>query len=269
MTPRRSAAFFDFDGTLIRGDSQAMEARRRFSHERHPTALALRLIPTMLIGVLAGSGVVSQRVHNQAYLRTYRGRKEADLMKQGGSLFEKKIRRAFIPQALDYMAAHRLAGDAIVIVSAAPYHILAPVEKYLKPDFLDFLICTRLETDTLGRCTGRSQGAICIGSEKAKRIRDLATCHRLNLAAAYAYSDHHVDLPMLATVGHPQVLNPTKRLEKTARRHGWTIHQFMNMNKPYDVSGITEIYKAQRGKMPQPNQCQRASKSLSVSNPLV
>lgn len=250
MTPRRSVAFFDFDGTLIWGESQAMEAHRRFHHERHPTELALRLIPTMVIGLLSGLGVVSQRVYNQAYLKTYRGSKEADLMKQGESLFEKKIRRTFIPHALDYIAAHRMAGDAIVIVSAAPYHILAPVEKYLKPDFL---ICTRLETDTLGRCTGRSQGAICIGAEKAKRIRELAARHRLDLATAYAYSDHHADLPMLIAVGHPQVVNPTKRLENLARRHGWTIHQFMNMNKPNDGAGITEIYKALRGKMPQPN----------------
>jgi HAD superfamily hydrolase (TIGR01490 family) len=224
VTAQRPAAFFDFDGTLIRADSQAMEVFQRFRHERHPAVFALRLIPTVVIGVLAGLGLVSQRVHNQAYLRTYLGSKAVDLMKIGEDLFEKKIRRAFIPQALDIMAAHRRAGDAIVIVSAAPHHILTPVQKYLKPDFL---ICTRLKTDTYGCCTGRPQGAICIGAEKTKRIRDLAASHRLDLAAAHAYSDHHVDLPMLTTVGHPHVVNPARRLEKTARKHGWPIHQFM------------------------------------------
>lgn len=222
LTPQRPAAFFDFDGTLIRGDSQAMEASQRLRRERHPAAIALRLIPTMVIGALAGLGLVSQRVQNQAYLRTYRGSKTADLMQQAEDLFEKIIRRAFMPQALDIMAAHRRAGDAVVIVSATAHHILTPVENYLKPDFL---ICTRLETDALGRCTGRSRGAICIGAEKANRIRDLAACHRLDLAAAHAYSDHHVDVPMLTTVGHPQAVNPSKRLESTARKHGWPIHQ--------------------------------------------
>lgn len=223
VTLQRRAAFFDFDGTLIRGDSQAMEASRRLRRERHPVPFALRLIPTMVIGILAGLGSVSQRAQNMAYLRTYRGSKEADLIQQAEDLFEEKIRRAFLPRALDLIAAHRSAGDTIVIVSATPHHILAPVETHLKPDFL---ICTQLETDPFGYCTGRAQDTICIGAEKAKRIRDLAACRHLDLAAAHAYSDHYVDLPMLTAVGHPHVVNPGRRLQNTARKHGWPIHHF-------------------------------------------
>lgn len=223
VTPRRRAAFFDFDGTLIRGDSQAMEVTWRLRHQRRPALFALRLLPAMVIGLLAGSALVSQRRHNRVYLRTYRGSEAVDLVKQGEALFRRRVRRAFMPQVLDIMAGHRRTGDAIAIVSAAPHHILAPVATYLKPDFL---ICTRLETDPLGRCTGRSQGAICIGAEKAERIQELAACHHLDLPAAHAYSDHHADLPMLTSVGHPQVVNPSKRLENTARKHGWPIHRF-------------------------------------------
>lgn len=223
MTLSRRAAFFDFDGTLIQGDSQAMEASLRLRQERHPAVLALRLVPAMAIGVLAGWGLVSQRWHNQAYTGTYRGSHEADLVKRGKELFEEKIRPAFLPRALDLMAAHRKGGDAIVIVSATPHHLLAPVAADLKPDFL---ICTRLETDPLGCCTGRPLGAICIGAEKARRIRNLAARHHLDLASAHAYSDHHVDLPMLTGVGHPHAVNPARRLETIARRHGWPVHHF-------------------------------------------
>jgi HAD superfamily hydrolase (TIGR01490 family) len=222
VTSHRRAAFFDFDGTLIRGDSQVMEVTWRLRHQRYPERFALRLIPTMILGLLAGLGLASQRAQNQAYLSTYRGSKEIDLVEQGEAFFQRKIRHAFIPQVLEIMAAHRRAGDAVVIVSATPHHILAPVATYLKPDYL---ICTRLETDPFGRCTGRSLGAICIGVEKAKRIRDLAACHQLDLAAGYAYSDHHVDLPMLTSVGQPQVVNPSKRLENIACKCDWAIHR--------------------------------------------
>jgi HAD superfamily hydrolase (TIGR01490 family) len=222
VAPRRRAAFFDFDGTLIRGDSQTMEAIRRLRQPRHRALSALRLIPTTAIGLMAAVGVVSQRMQCHAYIKTYRGSKQTDLIEQGEALFESNIRRAFIPHALEIVAAHRRTGDAIVIVSATPQHILAPVAKYLKPDSL---ICTRLEADGLGRCTGRSLGAICIGIEKATRIRELAACHRLDLAAAHAYCDHPADLPMLTSVGHPHVVNPSKRLAKIARRHGWPIHR--------------------------------------------
>jgi HAD superfamily hydrolase (TIGR01490 family) len=221
VRPQRRAAIFDFDGTLIRGDSQAMEVIRRLRHHHRPALFAFRLIPIMTLGLLAGSGLVSQHAQNQAYLKTYRGSKAVDLGKQAEELFQKKIRRAFMPHILNIMATHRRAGDAIVIVSATPNHIMAPVAIYLKPDFLT---CTRLETDRFGRCTGRPIGAICIGAEKAKRIRDLAACHHLDLAAAHAYSDHHVDLPMLTSVGQPHVVNPSKQLENTAQKHGWPIH---------------------------------------------
>jgi HAD superfamily hydrolase (TIGR01490 family) len=223
VTARRHAAFFDFDGTLIRGDSQVMEAARRLRHEPNATVSALRLIPTLVSGVLSGLDLVSQRVHNQAYVSTYRGRREIDLVKQAEALFASKVRPAFIPPVLEIMAMHRQAGDAIVIVSATPRHILAPVENFLKPDLL---ICTRLESDALGRCTGRPQGAICIGPEKARRIRNLAARQRLDLAASHAYADDPVDLPMLTLVGHPHVVNPSKRLEKLACQHGWPIHRY-------------------------------------------
>lgn len=222
-TPQRCAAFFDFDGTLIRGDSQAMEATWRLRHLRYPALFVLRLIPTLILGLLARLGLVSQHAQNQAYLRTYRGSKKIDLAKLGEELFERKIRRVFLPQALDIMAAHRRAGDVIAIVSAAPLHILGPVATYLRPDVL---IGTRLETDPCGRCTGRPLDAICIGGEKALRIRDLAACHYLDLTASHAYSDHHADVPMLTSVGHPQVVNPSKPLGNTARKHGWPIHRF-------------------------------------------
>ncbi len=223
MTPRRGAAFFDFDGTLIRSDSQAMEATWRLRHHRHPALFLTRLLPSMIMGLLAGLGLASQRAYNLAYLRTYRGCHESDLVKQGEGLFRKKIRRAFIPRTLDILAAHRRTGDSIVIITAAPHHILAPVAVYLEPDFL---ICTQLEVDSLGRCTGRPRDAICIGDEKAKQIRHLAVRHRLDLAAAHAYSDHHADVPMLTSVGRPHVVNPTKRLENTARKQGWPIHHY-------------------------------------------
>lgn len=223
VTSRRGAAFFDFDGTLIRSDSQVMEAAWRLRYQSHPALFLIRLFPSMIIGLLAGLGLASQRANNLAYLRTYRGCKEVDLAKLGQDLFLRQIRSAFIPQSLDIMAAHRRAGDIIVIVSATPHHILAPVATYLETDRL---ICTQLETDPFGRCTGRPRDAICIGAEKAKQIRNLAACHRLDLSAVHAYSDHHADVPMLTGVGRPHVVNPSKRLENTARKRGWPIHHF-------------------------------------------
>jgi HAD superfamily hydrolase (TIGR01490 family) len=204
-----------------------MEMIWRLRHQRHPALFGLRLISTIIIGLLVELGMASQRTHNRTCLRTYRGSREIDLLKQGEELFQRKVRRAFIPQALEIMAAHRRAGDVIAIVSAAPYHILAPVATYLAPDFL---ICTQLETDSNGRCTGRPLGAICIGAEKVKRIRDLADRHHLDLATAHAYSDHYADFPMLTSVGQPHVVNPAKRMKNTARKHGWPIHHLIFLN---------------------------------------
>ncbi|MDJ0764360.1 MAG: HAD-IB family hydrolase [Myxococcota bacterium] len=220
---QQHAAFFDFDGTLIRGDSEVIESIYYLEQGWLKMPQLIRMLGPIATWVLASLGWIQHEWQDRTYIKIYQGLKETLLFEQGEQLFHQKLRHAFMQGSLDLIAAHRQAGALIVIASASGCHVLAPVTRFLKADCL---ACTRLAVDAAGRCTGKPDGNICIGHEKARQIRRIASEHNLDLAASYAYSDHHVDLPFLESVGHPEVINPTKTLEKIAKQRHWPIHCF-------------------------------------------
>ena len=63
----------------------------------------------------------------------------------------------------------------------------------------DAVIATRLETDGVGRVTGRYDGGNCYGAEKARRLRALLGEAAVEL---YAYGDSRGDREMLAMADH-------------------------------------------------------------------
>ncbi len=62
------------------------------------------------------------------------------------------------------------------------------------------VICTSLDTDETGGCTGRLRGANCRGPEKAARLRALLGDDDVEL---WAYGNSHGDDEMLALAHHP------------------------------------------------------------------
>jgi phosphoserine phosphatase len=55
---------------------------------------------------------------------------------------------------------------------------------------------------------------------------ELAQVQSLDLAATYAYGDHHSYRQLLASVGHPFAVNPHPVLRREARRRGWPLLKF-------------------------------------------
>jgi len=134
---------------------------------------------------------------------------------------------AFFPAAIQCVWWHALRGDSIVLVSGtlAP---LAEIAKFaLERELLwrglevkVSLLATQLEIRD-GRWTGRVAGAAMFGEEKAAAIKRLAREQGIALAQCSAYGDSSLDRSMLLSVGHPFAINPTRRLRRVARLHGW------------------------------------------------
>ena len=210
-------AFFDFDNTLIRGDSQALEIgylmRRR--QLRSPDLLRLGLTHWLYRRRLASS---EQMV--RACIRIYRGLSIQDVRDRTAGFHETVIRPLYLPQMRRRLDAHRRQGHACVLVSASVPHLLEPAAAELG---IDCLICTRLESGAAGRLTGRPKGPVCVGAVKSIQAGNLALRQGADLADAWAYSDHDADAAFLAAVGHPVAVNPTPRLRKTAHEAGWPV----------------------------------------------
>ncbi len=223
MKPMRTAVFFDLDKTLIQGDSQTMELFHILHHEKPPFFFYLKLAGPFITGALSRIRVVSQEYHNLSYLETYRGQHAKTLAERGEVLFQQTIRLKFYEKALFLMKEHRRKGHLVMLVSATPVHILAPVAAHLKPDDS---ACTHLGFDDRGFCTGKPRDSLCIGKAKAEQVRRMAAVHGLDLASCFAYSDHHADLPFLESVGYPAAVNPTNRLLRIARKRNWKVYRF-------------------------------------------
>lgn len=74
-----------------------------------------------------------------------------------------------------------------------------------------------------GIFTGELREPVLFSEEKERVVRELALTRHLDLKASYAYSDSHLDEPMLAAVGHPVAVNPDRKLAALAYRLSWPV----------------------------------------------
>jgi len=125
-------------------------------------------------------------------------------------------------EALEIMETHRLRGERIYLVSAAPEEIVKPLAELLG---VDGSIASRSNLDENNRYTGTME-FYCYGPNKAVAIREFAKRTAISLPDSSAYSDSVTDLPMLDCVGHPYAVNPDKQLLAIARERNWEVLHF-------------------------------------------
>ena len=200
-----SLALFDFDGTLIPGDSVAYYLR--FARKegavsmseflRALWAAALYGMKRMTDADSKSIGLAFRKRHDQKYL---------------DELDRKFVQQVLLPKVYadgkKQIAAHRQEGSILVLVSASTENYMRFVAEELG---FDAVLCTPIETDGTIRRN-------CKGGKKVQRIKDWLAEHALtaDLASSCAYGDSKSDLPMLRLVGHPVQVNPKKKLRKAA-----------------------------------------------------
>lgn len=193
---RQGVAAFDFDGTMIRGDSfmpflvQAV-GPRKFGQivirSSASTAQAYRL----------GRRDASKAVLVRRLLAGY----SADRLAELGQRYSRVLAQRVRPNMAERVAWHQQLGHRLVIVSASLEVYLAPTGRALG---FDQVIATQLEVGADGLLTGRFRGANVRGPEKSTRLRDWLD---RNLAGVpyrlWAYGDSAGDRELLAMADHP------------------------------------------------------------------
>ncbi len=186
-------ALFDFDGTLLRGNSWQLffwwQVRRQPA--RAPwvlLALAFRLVR-----------LVSARWLKEQVLGGLRGRSRAEVEAIGrefhGSVLVPRLR----PGGIRALERCRAEGCEIALVSGA-FEFL--VEPFVLAQGIRFSRAVSLEF-VAGVCTGRISGPELRGEAKVTVARQLWAGQDVDWAASWAYGDEAFDLPLLALVGRP------------------------------------------------------------------
>ena len=186
---------FDVDGTLTRRDC-VVPFLVKVAGRRALVVASLRH-PWLLLTTALGRGD-RDRVKELIVGRIVGGRSHADLEALGRTFAVERIARWLRSDTVLRLRHHQALGHRIVLVSAS----LAP---YLLPfanDVLggvDAVLCTELEVDAAGDCTGRLSGANCRGPEKRRRLTAWLDGRRPVL---WAYGDSSGDDDMLAMARH-------------------------------------------------------------------
>ncbi len=218
------AAFFDLDKTVIARASMAAygPALHRAGYLSAP--MAVRAAWGQLLFRFFGADEASMDRARRTALKLAAGWEQDGLSRLARDHLAEVIEPVVYDEALDLLAHHRSEGRLLVLVSASPVEIVAPLAEHLGVD--DF-IATRPEVDDEGRYTGEVE-FYAQGPAKAEAVGDLAERLGIDLSGSWAYSDSGTDVPMLEAVGHPVAVNPDRDLRRDAEVRGWPIREFRN-----------------------------------------
>lgn len=221
---KKIAAFIDFDGTLLTTHTARLVGRNlRDTGARHFAGRSLSLF--YLLRVLAWRGlqrvrVVSETSMAAVLLDFYRGRRVDEVERWAAGFYRDYLRPGLSSIMIDIIKEHKRKGHLLVIVSGQVRTVLHHVAADLG---FDHVICTDLEQDGNGRFTGRAAGVICVDSNKKDLALVYAEKEGIDLSSSYSYGNHEADREILAVVGNPVAVEPTKRLEAMAMERGWRI----------------------------------------------
>lgn len=217
--PVPAAAFFDVDGTLTRTNIVqyfayfARQGRTPWGRLGWSAGFLLKVPYYLFLDSL------SRSAFNAAFYRNYRGWERERLVALGRSSFQALTLPRLYPAAEEAVAWHRQQGHRIVLLTGTLDFIVAPLAEHLGATDV---IAAQLEFEA-GRATGRLAAPPLGGAEKAHQAQLFAERNSLDLAASFAYGDSRSDAPLLALVGHPVAVNPSRGLRRLAAAQGWKV----------------------------------------------
>lgn len=198
-------ALFDFDGTMIPGDSIALLIRWA-RKKRLMTAGEYVSALTAAAGYILG--LVSAEASKERALRFLSRMQKGEREQAIREFVRAALLPLVYPRAAECLRGHRQAGRKAVLVTASTDNYMLLVGESLGADAV--LATPWREDGTLGEN--------CKGMEKPARIAQWLRENGLtaDYAASYAYGDSKSDLPMLRLCGHPVQVNPKKALRRAA-----------------------------------------------------
>jgi HAD superfamily hydrolase (TIGR01490 family) len=220
--PRRVAAFFDLDKTVIAKASMVAFSRPLHRAGMLSRRLMLKAAWGQLVYQMWGASPEKLEKLRESVLALTKGWDQAEITAIVRDALGDVIEPIVYDEALDRIRAHQRWGHRVFIVSASPEEVVAPIAQLLG---VDEAIATRAELDEHGRYSGRTERYV-YAEEKVVAMREAADLDGIDLEHSWAYSDSATDIPMLSAVGHPVAVNPDRELARAARERGWMVEQF-------------------------------------------
>jgi HAD superfamily hydrolase (TIGR01490 family) len=221
VTPRRTAAFFDLDKTVIAKSSTLAFSKPFFNQGLLNRRAVLKSSYAQFLFLMSGADH-DQMDRMRSYVTSMCAGWDVEQVK---AIVNETLHDIVDPlvfaEAAELIADHRHCGRDVVVVSASGEEIVAPIARALGATHA---MATRMVVED-GKYTGEV-AFYCYGEGKAAAVRELAVHEDYPLEHCYAYSDSITDLPMLEAVGNPSVVNPDRALRKEAAARDWPVLTF-------------------------------------------
>ncbi|HXP90083.1 MAG TPA: HAD-IB family phosphatase [Fibrobacteria bacterium] len=210
----RPVAFFDFDDTLVFGDSM-LHWQRWYARRRHLWGVGPWIWLSVAMRLLGKPSVWLKR----AYMATANREtpdSRTNLVRQFSREF---LSQCGLTEIIDRVWMHHALGHRIVVVTASPSFYLWNLDDILPPHDL---VATELEFHgrnlwNLPRVSGHNVK----GEGKLNALAERGCT--FPMAGSFAYSDHISDAPLLEAVEFAFAVRPDEELEILARQKGWPI----------------------------------------------
>lgn len=210
-------AIFDLDETLIHGDCASLWAvemtKLGWADGEAFIAREQELMHLYAAGKLAMEDYMAFT------LAPLVGRTAEEVAHVVEPFVEDVIEPIFYSDASRTLAAHREAGDRLLVISASAHFLVSAIAERFG---IDEVLAIDLEQQH-GFYSGRTQGVLTYREGKVTRLQAWLAEQSENLAGASFYSDSRNDLPLLQLVDRPFAVNPDPTLRAHAEQAGWPI----------------------------------------------
>jgi len=214
----RSAAFFDLDGTLLRG--LMIQAFPRYLADRHKIS---ETFPAKIDAVVAsyGKGTMAYRgvaiMVPKLYAAGIKG-----LRIDAVEVMAEEFMDSYFPTKV-FHYSRRLVRDArklvdlTIAISGSPQEAVSEIVEYLPFDE----VYGSLFTTRAGVYTGTVKRNLILGKTKGDLIDELTRRLSIDLSKSLAFGDTEQDGAVLRRVGHPIAMNPNPPLLRLCIRNHW------------------------------------------------
>lgn len=240
----QSAAFFDFDRTLLHGDAGVIfgktlarwgydkgrdlppAERRRYNAQ--VTAQIVQMVgKAAAYRSLNAVGIISRSRLVEMSYSFLEGFPATEMSERMGTVWEDKIKARLYPEMRRVLEDHRDQGHRIVIVTTGLRELVEHSRGVLGHD-IEIIGAEMRQSH--GVWEGKVDGPL-HGVHKAEAVHEYATKNDIDLGKSWAYSDHFSDVAFLAVAGHPVAINPGLKLRLHAKRHGWQVRNVLPPHK--------------------------------------
>lgn len=221
----KKIAVFDFDGTVISGQSGLLFSA--YLLRRHLSSVS-RTLKLMWWGVRYKLHLPQKQEEARELVVGALTQYSIEFANAVMHDFHREVVEGmYRPQALEEVRRRQAEGCCVLLVSATFEPIAELAAKKLG---VDAFLATKMQVGADGHYTSKVDGPVIEGAQKLVSATEWCNQHygKGNWELAYAYGDHYSDATLLSAAQTPCAVCPGPTLTRLASKRGWTILNWEN-----------------------------------------